>query len=50
MDDNTDMMSNIIENTRYLDLLYKVNHLRLDLMVTENLYIDHILLTRVKKL
>jgi hypothetical protein len=52
MDDNdTDMMSNIIEIQDIWNLLYKVNHLRLDLIVTEkDLYIDRILLTRVKKL
>jgi hypothetical protein len=50
MDDNdTDMMSNIIEIQDIWNLLYKVNHLRL--IVTEkDLYIDRILLTRVKKL
>jgi hypothetical protein len=53
MDDNdTDMMSNIIEIQDIWNLLYKkVNHLRLDLIVTEkDLYIDHILLTRKETL
>jgi hypothetical protein len=52
MDDNdTDMMSNIIEIQDIWNLYIKVNHLRLDLIVTEkDLYIDRILLTRVKKL
>jgi hypothetical protein len=51
MDDNdTDMMSNIIEIQDGIFYI-KVNHLRLDLIVTEkDLYIDRILLTRVKKL
>jgi hypothetical protein len=50
MDDNdTDMMSNIIEIQDIWNLYIKVNHLRLDLIVTEkDLYIDRILLTRVK--
>jgi hypothetical protein len=51
MDDNdTDMMSNIIEIQDIWNLYIKVNHLRLDLIVTEKDYIDRILLTRVKKL
>jgi hypothetical protein len=53
MDDNdTDMMSNIIEIQDIWNLLYKkVNHLRLDLIVTEkDLYIDRILLTRKETL
>jgi hypothetical protein len=40
MDDNdTDMMSNIIEIQDIWNLLYKVNHLRLDLIVTERICI-----------
>jgi hypothetical protein len=49
-DIDTNMMSNIIEIQDIWNLLYKVNQLLLDLMVTEKLYIDRILLTRVKKL
>jgi hypothetical protein len=52
MDDNdTDMMSNIIEIQIFGIFLYKVNHLRLDLIVTvKDLYIDRILLTRKETL
>jgi predicted NACHT family NTPase len=52
MDDNdTDMMSNIIEIQDIWNLLYKSKSSTFDLIVTEkDLYIDRILLTRVKKL
>jgi uncharacterized membrane protein YqjE len=51
MDDNdTDMMSNIIEIQDIWNL-YKSKSSTFDLIVTEkDLYIDRILLTRVKKL
>jgi hypothetical protein len=50
-DNDTDMMSNIIEIQDIWNLYIKVNHLRLDLMVTEKVvYRPYILLTRKETL